>query len=216
MSTVEYIKEQYGQLSKSGDALETTRKQAYNRFIEKGLPTIRHEEWKYTRIAALFNNALKLTSAKATVDFKKLPGHESANVLVFVNGIYQSSQSTIRSTALTVIALEEAAQHEYADVVKQHFGHSGQYLNDGINALNTAFTNGGIFISVGKSKIVEQPVYIYNIADAGKEAILAQPRSLVHLNVNAQLQIVEHFISLGQQPAFTNQVMEVVVETDAR
>ena len=52
------------------------------------------------------------------------------------------------------------------EIVAKHFGHSSNYLKDGINALNTAFVEGGVFIHVKKGQIAEHPVYIYNITDA--------------------------------------------------
>ena len=93
--------------------------------------------------------------------------------------------------------LEEAAKNEYKDIVSKHFGHSSNYLKDGINALNTAFVQGGVFIHVKKGQIVEHPVYIYNITDARTGNILSQPRSLVHIAENAQVQLVETYATIG-------------------
>ena len=53
-----------------------------------------------------------------------------------------------------------------------------EYLKDGINALNTAFLQDGVFIHVKKGITVEHPVYIYNITDARSENIFSQPRTL--------------------------------------
>jgi Fe-S cluster assembly protein SufD len=45
--------------------------------------------------------------------------------------------------------------------------------------------------------------------------MLSQPRTLVHIAEGAQVQITETYATLGQSAAFTNQVIEVVVEKDA-
>ena len=63
--------------------------------------------------------------------------------------------------------------------------------------------------------LTEHPVYIYHISDAGTANILSQPRSLVHIAENAQVQMVESFFTMGIAESFTNQVMEIVVEKDA-
>src|SRR5205814_387399 len=99
--------------------------------------------------------------------------------------------------------------------VSNNLGHSSKYLKDGINALNTAFLQGGVFINVKKGQIVEHPVYLYNITDARTENILSQPRSLVHIEENANIQIVETYSTIGSNESFTNQVMEIVVEQNA-
>ena len=112
--------------------------------------------------------------------------------------------------------MEEAAKSEYKEIVSKHLGHSSKYLKDGINALNTAFVKDGVFIYVKKGQIVEQPVYIYNITDSRSGNVLSQPRSLVYVSENAQVQIVETYVTLGLDESFTNQVMEIIVDKDAR
>jgi Fe-S cluster assembly protein SufD len=123
--------------------------------------------------------------------------------------------SVIRSSQLVILPLEEAATNEFKEIVSKNFGHSARYLKDGINALNTALVSGGVFIHVKKGQITEHPVYIYNITDSRSGAIFSQPRSLVHLGENAQVQITETYITLGSGESFTNQVMEIVVEKAA-
>ncbi len=224
MNTTAYFKEQFDQIQTADKSsrLNAVREEAFSAFSKFGVPTAKHEEWKYTRVSTLFNKEygtlIKPQTAFSAKDLDalRLPGHEDANELVFINGQFSLTLSTIRSRELTVITLAEASANEYSEIVSKYFGHSSDYLKDGINALNTAFVQDGVFIHVGKSKIIEEPVYIYNIADASAENILAQPRSLVYLAENAQLQMVETFATLGSQDSFTNQVMEIVVEKDAR
>ena len=221
---IETIKEQYQQLqSKNGSSVLTSIEQnAFNAFNALGVPNAKHEEWRYTRISNLFNKqyAFILGGSESSVsakeiDIVRLPGHEQANELVFVNGLYSAALSVIRSASLIVLPLDEAAVGEHKEIVLTHLGHSSNYLKDGINALNTAFVHGGVFIHVKKGKSVEHPVYIYNITDARSENIFSQPRSLVHISENAQVQLVETYSTIGRCESFTNQVMEIVVEKDA-
>lgn len=221
---IDNIKERYQQLqSKNGSSVLTSIEQkAFNALNILGIPTMKHEEWKYTRISSLFNKdyAFIPGSSIASVSARdlnavRLPGHEQANELVFVNGLYSAALSIIRSASLIILPLEEAAGNEYKEIVTTHLGHSSNYLKDGINALNTAFVHGGVFIHVKKGQSVEHPVYIYNITDARTDNIFSQPRSLVHISENAQLQLVETYATIGLSESFTNQVMEIIVEKDA-
>src|SRR5215218_1091030 len=224
MNTVDYFKERFDQLqSANGNtALGTVRRDAFDRFSKMGIPTVKHEEWKYTRIGGLFNKEyqyaviplITLLSA-ADINSVRLPGHEQANELVFVNGVFSLPLSVIRSAELVVLPLEKAAKNEFKEIVSKHFGHSSNYLKDGINALNTALANGGIFLHIRRGQIAQHPVYIYNITDTRSGNILAQPRSLVHIGENAQVRIVETYATVGSGESFTNQVMEVVTEKDA-
>ena len=224
MNTIENIKERFDQLQSesAGGSLNAIRQNAFNAFSKMGIPTVKHEEWKYTRISSLFNKEYEFpvnkTIASLTpkdVDAVRLPGHEQANELIFVNGKISFPLSKIISDQLIVVPLEEAAANEYKDIVSKHFGHSGNYLKDGINAFNTAFVQGGVFIQVKKGQALKHPVYIYNITDARTNNILSQPRSLVYVSENAQVQLVETYITIGAEESFTNQVMEIIVEKDA-
>jgi Fe-S cluster assembly protein SufD len=222
MDTNNFFTEHFNKLqSQVGNGnLQELRQKAFHSFNEKGIPLGRNEEWKYTRISNLFNKQytfpLQLTSISEQ-DLKelRLPGHEAANELVFVNGLFSEVLSNIRSASLQVQPLEVAARGEFSNIVSEHLGHSSDYLKDGINALNTAFVHGGAFIYVGKGKTLEHPIYLYNITDARTGNIFSQPRSLVYLAGNANAQIVETFNTIGTGESFTNGVMEIVVEQEA-
>jgi Fe-S cluster assembly protein SufD len=224
MNTIENIKERIEGLKnrQAGTGLETAQKNALKAFGEMGIPSVKHEEWKYTRIGGLFSKEYSLACnvnptqlSETDLGSIRLPGWEQANELVFVNGIFSFSLSVIRSPQLVVLPLEEASSNEFKDMVGKHFGHSGKYLKDGINALSTALVSGGVFVHVKKGQVTEHPVYIYNVTDSRSGAIFSQPRSLVHVAENAQVQVAETYMTLGSGESFTNQVMEVVVEKAA-
>ena len=222
MDTLAYFKEHFEQLQlkNEGSGLGEIRQKAFFAFNEKGIPTARHEEWKYTRVGTLFNIEYEFPVRPAIISENdlnavRLPGHENSNELFFVNGIFSETFSTVRSDGLVVSSLEEAAKNEYRDIISNNLGHSSSYLKDGINALNTAFVQGGVFIHVKKGTVPEHPVYIYNITDARTANIFSQPRSLVYISENAQVQLVETYATIGHGESFTNQVMEMIVEKDA-
>jgi Fe-S cluster assembly protein SufD len=225
MNTIEYFKERFDLLQSvhKDSGLDIIRQKAFNTFNKMGIPTTRHEEWKYTRISGLFNKEYQFpvtqtatSLSQKDLDAVRLPGHEQASELFFINGLFSFPLSVVRSEALVVMPLEEAAKNEYKDIVSKNFGHSSNYLKDGINALNTAFVQGAVFIHVKKGQIPEHPIYIYNITDARSGNILSQPRSLMHISENAQVQLVETYTTIGLEESFTNQVMEIIVEKDAR
>ncbi|MFI5129877.1 MAG: Fe-S cluster assembly protein SufD [Chitinophagales bacterium] len=225
MNTIEYYKERFDRLQSAspGNKLVSIRQDAFNAFSKVGIPTSKNEEWKYTRISSLFNKDYKelmpsVASAFGEEALKsiRLPGHEEANELVFINGYFNYPLSKILSEELITLSLEEAAaSDEFKDIVAQNLGHSRHYLKDGIHALNTAFIQGGVFVHVRKGYATEHPVYIYNITDAGSGNVFCQPRSLIHIAENGHLQLVETYATLGASDSFTNQVMEVVIEKDA-
>jgi Fe-S cluster assembly protein SufD len=222
MNTIEYLTGQFHQLPKEGldSGLDSLRQGAFDAFTRMGIPNMKHEEWKYTRINNLFNKdysfGLETQPLQAAdMDAYKLPGHENANELFFINGLFSFELSVIRSSGLEVLPLSTAVQGEFRDVIAENLGHSSHYLKDGVNALSTAFVQEGVFLNVSKGKTLEHPVYVYNITDARSANIFSQPRSLIFIAEGAQVQMVETFVTLGVNESFTNQVMEVVVQQDA-
>jgi Fe-S cluster assembly protein SufD len=203
-------------------SLQALSQKGIQLFNEQGVPTVKHEEWKYTRISGVLNKDFSYADAatavtKADVDGVRLPGNVTANELVFVNGIYHGELSTIRSSAdeLVIMPLSEAVKGEYKTIIDSNLGHSAKYHTDGINAMNNAFAYQGLFIAVKKNKAVQHPLYCYYINDARTVNVLSLPRTLMHVGVNAEVFLVEEEITLGTSDSFINRVSEIVVEENA-
>jgi Fe-S cluster assembly protein SufD len=223
MNAIETINERYHQLQGCNGSSKLTplEQSAFEAFAKLGVPTVRHEEWKYTRITPFFNKDYHFTSKEhpgiGSVELNevRLPGYETANELVFVNGRYSATLSSVMSAGLLVQPLEDAANNEFHDIVAENLGHSSKYIRDGIHAMNTAFIQEGVFIHIKANGVLDHPVYIYHITDARHVNILSQPRSLIHIGENAQVQFAEAYATIGHSESFTNQVVEIVVEQNA-
>lgn len=222
---INYFGEKFNQLQSSSpeSIISTIRKGGFDTFSQAGLPSFKNEEWRYTRISSLFNKEYHLSAelqpriSIKDIDAIRLPDFENANELVFVNGKFTPGLSTIRSSEkeLVILPLEEAAKGKYQQLVEQHLNKSSLFIKDGIHALNTSFIYGGIFIHANKSQAVEHPVYLYHISDARDNHTLSQPRSLIFIEQSAKLQLVESYTTIGSMDSFTNEVIEIIVDTNA-
>jgi Fe-S cluster assembly protein SufD len=223
---LEYFGEKFNQLqsSHSDDFMSIVREKGFENFNRKGLPTYKNEEWKYTSVSDLFRKEYQLSEdkintqiSKSDIDEMRLPGYEKANELFFVNGKFNAGLSNIRSAEnqLIILPLEEAANGKYKELVNAHLGKSALFMDDAIHALNTSFIYGGIFIYAVKGQIIENPVYLYHISDARENHILSQPRNLFYVEESAKLQLAETYKTIGSMDSFTNEVFEVVVNSNA-
>jgi len=221
MNTIENIKERFHELQSAGNGkLKAHEQNAFEAFNRLGIPTSKHEEWKYTRIGSVFNKEFQIKPGGGNITMKdiaavRMAGYEDANELVFVNGIYNPDLSTVSSRELVVQPLQDASLNEYAGIVQKHLGHSSRYAKDGVHALNSSFVHEGVFIHIAPGQITEHPVYVYYITDAREANILSQPRNLVHISERAEVEIAETHHTLGVSESFTNHVLEVIVERDA-
>lgn len=192
-----------------------TKQKAIGQFETLGFPTIRHEEWKYSNVKNLIAtdfafNAPHSVSAELANDIQ-IPGLEG-NVLYFINGQYDASLSRIVTpdSILTILPLETAVT-ERAELVNQYFNTIAKTEDEAFTALNTAFAKDGVFIHVGKGKVVEEPIVLCYISDARQQNVAHQPRNLVIVEENAQIKVAEVYQTIGEQKAFTNIVSEIFV-----
>ena len=220
MDSTTYFKEQFDELQMNDKGLSSVRLEAFDAFNRMGIPTTRDEDWKYTRIGNLFNKEYRIGKGEPSpilpteIAALGLPGYGEANIIVFINGVYSQTLSCIRSKGFILMPLNEALQGEYKTIVDSYYNHSRDYIKDGINALNTALATGSIFVHV-QEKTKECRLHIYNIIDNSPEPVLLQPRSLIYIDKQAELQITETYYSKGENESITNEVMEIVMARDA-
>ena len=82
--------------------LALVRKNAFERFLDKGFPTTRDEDWRFTNVSAIASRAFELASGGAEVEdeartFLASLGLEalSRHELVFVNGQFSPKLSSL-------------------------------------------------------------------------------------------------------------------------
>ena len=200
-------------------AVHLVRQQALERFEALGFPTTRHEEWKYSNVKNLINQAFdfnaKTDFSAADLELMPIPNLEG-NILYFINGVYNAELSNIVSpeTELQIMTFAEAAKNQPA-LVEKYFNQYSDIQVNAFTALNTAFAHNGIFVYVPDNKVVEQPIIIRFINDARTLNVASQPRNLIVVGKRSEIQIAEAFRSIGENASFTNIVTEFVVAEEA-
>ncbi|MGY0425990.1 MAG: Fe-S cluster assembly protein SufD, partial [Polaribacter sp.] len=86
---------------------------------------------------------------------------------------------------------------------------------DNLTSLNTAFATEGAYINIPKNTEVEKPIQILSFTTGSKAATMIQPRSLLVVGENAQVQIIERHQSLTNNAVLTNAVTEIFADKSA-
>ncbi len=199
------------------------RKKAFKGFQSTGFPTKKHEEWKYTNLKDILHTnydfACEYELSNRQLNNYRF-GHMDTFLLVFLNGKFMSDFSSISPEFSTLSPEKGVSIMNMTDAYKAHQNtidkHLNQYVENAANPfvlLNTAFMQDGTFVSIKKGKEFAKPVMILNFS-AGKT--LSQPRNLVVVEENAEVTIIEHFIALDKENAFTNTVTEILMQKQAR
>ena len=198
--------------------LRERRRRAITRFAERGLPTTRDEEWKYTSLAPLAAMPLDLAAdgaGQAPTDEALAPfliGPASWSRLVFVDGRYVAKLSTVRSLPAGghVGSLAEALITD-AEVVRPYLVTASEERGDAFGALNAASWRDGAFVHLPAGASVEEPIQLLFLATAHGAPHAQHPLSLIVLERDSRLALVESYIALEASAYLTNAVTEVVL-----
>ncbi len=188
------------------------RKEAIATFKEKGFPTIKDEEWKYTNLKNVLKAPYEIFSKnnviEKTVVENYLLNDLNSYTMVFVNGIFSSDFSTINEENFVITNLASALQEDhYQDIISKHLG-SIVPKEDHFSALNTSYAKEGLFVYVPKGRVVDkmiQVLYLYT------ENTFNQPRNLIVVEDQAEVKIFEQHKTLSEKTVFINVVTEMVV-----
>jgi len=221
MDVKTFLQDSFTASSTEKSGLSAFQQDNWTNFSNWGLPALKHEEWRYTRIRNLFTDkliaGLEQLPEKEAIKKHFLPGLENANSVIFVNGYFVPELSNIQDdeSSLVVKSLLTASSDEDAAFVKQNLGHSARYHADGINALNGAFATGGVYLRVKKGKSLTAPLAIYHFSDSTNGFRFSQPRILANIEAGSQATIIEHYVNLGAGDTLTNEVLEACTAQDA-
>ena len=197
--------------------LKDLRRKAFNHFSENGFPAKKDEEWKYTSVSGE-----QLAVTRGVSDPDPTDGNERAreivadigakNILVFIDGVYSEDLSKIDEIPEN-IKIADFAQVLDDDTFRSNFGKVVEFDLNGFVALNTAFTDQGIFVHVPKNTKVDTPLHIVFI---GRSETANFSRILYVGETGSEAEIIEHYTRTEESAYFTNAVVEVNLADNAR
>ncbi|MFL9837837.1 Fe-S cluster assembly protein SufD [Flavobacterium sp. ST-75] len=200
--------------------LHNIRTEAIKNFENKGFPTKKEEAWKYTSLNAVLKNDFsvfpKQENALSYAEVKKYFLHEiDSYKVVFIDGIFSSFLSSTTHEGLDVCLMSSAlTKPKYKEVIDTYFNKIAN-KDESLTSLNTAFAHEGAFINIPKNKIADKPIEIISFSTGNEAALMVQPRNLVIVGKNAQVQIIERHQSLNSNPVLTNSVTEIFAHENA-
>ena len=197
-------------------ALASLREGAFRAFEAQGLPHRRVEEWKYTDLRALMQEAYPLAgpsdaAAKAQAkDAGQILQGVERRKLVFVDGSFVPELSDLApEPGLTIGSLADALAQGDA-FVAEHVGKT--FATDDVAvALNTALMGDGAVVQIADGAAIKRPIHIV-FAGSDKPSA-AFVRSLVVVGKGAVVTLVEEHDS---GPSQVNAALELVVGDAAK
>ncbi len=196
--------------------MKELRDTALASFQQAGFPLRKEERYKYTHLEPVFDDEL-------AVDFKPRPilfdeadifrcdvPLLDSNVLTILNGFYHhpgEEPLTILDNGIIYGSLKEA-MIQYPGLVEKYLGKNAPTHDEPFVALNTAFSQDGIFLYVPEGARLERPIQIINLLLSDKNQMV-QHRNLFVLERNAEAQVIICDHTLSPHMFLTNSVTEV-------
>tara|TARA_Y100000590_G_scaffold46052_1_gene48922 strand:+ start:3428 stop:4744 length:1317 start_codon:yes stop_codon:yes gene_type:complete len=192
------------------------RSEAIKNFESIGFPNKKLENWKYTSLKNLLkNDFIVLPEINNLLEFKDIKKYLIDDIdsykIIFVDGKYSSHLSDTTHEGMDICILSAAlSQSKYELLVENYFNKIAN--DDGITSLNTAFSSEGAFIHIPKNKFVDKPIQIIHFSTGNESSLMFQPRNLIIVDENSQVQIIERHQSLSENKVFTNSVTEIYAD----
>ena len=185
------------------------RRDALERFCERGFPTPRDEDWKYTNVRAIERRAFRLHPNGATdrseraMPAGRLEGIEPVARLVFVNGRLTSPPPAGDIATPDGVRVESLARVLESDPARVEPCFSGDDEPNAFAALNRAFLGDGAVVSIAPGVRVERPIELV-FAVASASDVACHPVILVLAGKEASATIIEHHLGAGEGAKLAN------------
>ena len=185
------------------DSLAANRKAALARFLDRGFPTTRLEDWKYTDLTAvaeisqrwLENGAPTPSAAAIDTRIEEIRSAIDVDWIVISNGRIRNPEDLSRFDGISVatfsdLAHEPGFEHPLAD-------------------LNAALLPDGLHIRVAADTAHERPIGLMIVDGADTQPGVAQARIRIELETGSTARFVEYHASIGDADHYANSVVEL-------
>jgi Fe-S cluster assembly protein SufD len=185
-------------LPETNSWLAAYRQRHWDDVVRSGLPTSRHERWKYADLSFL---ATQSYAASIRVSHPELAAlvqaHRLANadsiLLVSINGHYSAALSDLRLLPAGVIVCNMAeAMQQHTALIQSHW--SDQQDNF-FASMNAAMFSDGLFIHVPAHTTISTPIHCLSLA-VGDQSFIAQPKHIVVLGEESKMTLFEDYAAV--------------------
>ena len=169
----------------------------FNSFLEKGFPTTKDEEWKYTPIKRIISSNYVLQNKSKRIDENIISKHslELEDKIVFSNG------DLIHAPKIHGVTISGFTEFKCIN-------------NDAIAELNSVLASSGFTLIVEKNTVVKKPIEILFFNST--ENSFAQYRNKISVGENSAIKIVEKIYDLSNSTTLVNYFTQINCEKNTQ
>ena len=205
--------------------VERVRREALDRFCERGFPTPRDEDWKYTSVRPIERRAFRLPPSSGEggeleragpiAAGPRLAGLERTATLVFLNGRLAPAHSVQAGDLPEGARIDSLARvlESNPELVESHLATTTG--DNPFAALNRAFLSDGAVISIDRGIRMERPIELVFVVQ-GESDLASHPIVLVLAGAQAGATIIEHHLGAGAGAKLANPFTRITVGEQAK
>ncbi len=204
--------------------LTAYRRLALDLFRSRGLPQPKEEAWRYTPWTRLLDLPFQplppkpdpelLQTISPFLQNRLLQPHEAVR-LIFIDGWFVPELSQLASlTSGRVSSIQDALKSSPSTPLFTEEDLRQQPYHP-FFILNAIYFQDGLLLDLPPHTSLDQPIHLIHISTAKAPGTAAHLRHQVRLKTGAHATIVMEFLSLGDQVAWSNSVLEATVEPEA-
>lgn len=219
LQEAEVFAELYG---KQQPAFLNKRREAITAFTALGIPTGKHEEWKYLNLSGIAATGYRTVSPSDAQSLTvneteqyRLAGKKSVLVVV-ENGRINTTASSLNHLPAG-IKIGSLSDFSGEESVQSHLFQHADFASEAFVALNTMLCYEPVVILVERKAKIDIPVQVAFVTIPGTEPLSIPARVLLVMGDQSECTVIESYHTHGKgAPTFTNAVSEVVVGKGAR
>lgn len=195
------------------------RSEAIKAFENKGFPSKKDEDWKYTSLNSVLKHDYSVfPKQEKALEYKAVKKYFIHDIdtykIVFVDGKFSSHLSETTHDKIDVCLMSSALEKsKYKLIIENYFNKVA--VKNSLSELNTAFSREGAYIHIPKNQLADKPIEILHFSTGTEAALMLQPRNLIVVEENSHVQIIERHQSLTANPVLTNSVTEIFADKRA-
>lgn len=203
------------------DYLLEIQHKAFDAFSRLGIPETKNENYRYTDLKPAFQKVYQVDSG--STDTQIDPEHIfncdvpnlNTQVEFILNGRYMPKELdlTVLPNGIIFGSLLNAFT-EFPELIANHYARIADYSEDGLIAMNTAFSVDGFFLYVPDNRSIDGALQLINLLSHNQH-LLVNTRNLIILGKNASAQVLVCDHTLADFSFLTNSVTEVYVGENA-
>lgn len=206
----------------SPNFINQLRHQGIEQFKKLGLPGRKEEKYKHLNLENMYKHEFQDSLSARQINFNvdhifhcDIPTLDTHAILLLNGYFFDRENQMIQLPSGAVVGSLNAAEREFPQLVKKHYGKYASMEEEGLVALNTAFAKDGIFVYVPDDVVLKKPIQVVNLL-LSKANTRVQHRNLFVIGKNAEARVIICDHTLSDHHYFTNSVTEILVDENAR